>query len=203
MRWSLCAREMCFANPLLSQFFLNGKVLPVDRGAGVDQPALRVAARQLARGDWVHLFPEGRIHFDGRLGPFRWGAGKLVCDARAANGGADPIVLPFYHSGMGDVVPMLTVLPRPGNAVHVTVGKPIDLSAATCRCNDPSHDQQAVWREITALMRAEVAALEARAPPNRDQLQGRPEPERIRQRRARRGEGSELGGGSGRPEGPA
>ncbi len=48
---------------------------------------LRTAAARLAAGDWVHVFPEGRIHFSGRLGPFKWGAGKMVCDARRLSGG--------------------------------------------------------------------------------------------------------------------
>lgn len=39
---------------------------------------LRVAAWAVARGDWVQVFPEGRIQLDGRLGPFKWGVGKMV-----------------------------------------------------------------------------------------------------------------------------
>lgn len=69
------------------QFFLNGKTLPILRGEGVSQPVMHTAAARLAAGDWVHLFPEGRIHFSGKLGPFKWGAGKMVCDAKRMNGG--------------------------------------------------------------------------------------------------------------------
>ncbi len=63
------------------------------------QPIVSVAAVALSQGRWVHLFPEGRINYDGRLGPLRWGVGKLVCEARQLAGGVDPVVLPFYHSG--------------------------------------------------------------------------------------------------------
>ena len=45
------------------------------------------ALLQVAHGGWLHVFPEGRIMFTGRLGPFRWGVGKVVCDAKRASGG--------------------------------------------------------------------------------------------------------------------
>lgn len=83
-RWSLCAREMCYHKKLLGQFFQSGKTLPVERGAGLDQPIMKVAAAEVARGKWLHMFPEGRINYTGQLGRLRWGIGKVVCDAVAA-----------------------------------------------------------------------------------------------------------------------
>ena len=47
---------------------------------------MRTAAQLLARGDWVHLFPEGRVGIRGRLQPCKWGVGKLVCDAVTRSG---------------------------------------------------------------------------------------------------------------------
>eukprot|EP00897_Mesotaenium_endlicherianum_P007424 jgi/Mesen1/670/ME000109S10891 len=38
MRWTLCATDRCFTSPMLSAFFRAGKVLPVERGAGLLQP---------------------------------------------------------------------------------------------------------------------------------------------------------------------
>ena len=69
------------------QFFVNGKTLPVVRGIGVHQPVMSATARRLGYGDWVHIFPEGRVIPQGTVGPFRQGIGKMLCDARAANGG--------------------------------------------------------------------------------------------------------------------
>ncbi len=51
------------------------------------QPVMDTAARLVAGGNWLHIFPEGRIMMTGALGPFRWGVGKTVCDARKASGG--------------------------------------------------------------------------------------------------------------------
>ena len=87
VRWSLCAREICYRNPVLAAFFKSGKTLPIERGAGPAQPVMRVAAAEVARGGWVHLFPEGRVVYTGQLAPsLRWGIGKIVCDAVTASG---------------------------------------------------------------------------------------------------------------------
>lgn len=72
VRWSLCAADICFnKGKLLSDFFLAGKTLPVERGAkkGVAQPATEAAAEVLRGGGWVHVFPEGRVEPSGRLPP--------------------------------------------------------------------------------------------------------------------------------------
>lgn len=42
---------------------------------------------QVAAGGWLHVFPEGRLMMTGVLGPFRWGVGKVVCDAKKAADG--------------------------------------------------------------------------------------------------------------------
>lgn len=37
LRWTLCASDRCFTNPVLSAFFRSVKVLPVARGDGIYQ----------------------------------------------------------------------------------------------------------------------------------------------------------------------
>ena len=74
--------------PPCRAFFRSGKVLPIKRGDGLDQPNLHVMARRLGQhGDWLHVFPEGRISYDGRLSDLRWGVGKMVCDVMKHSGG--------------------------------------------------------------------------------------------------------------------
>lgn len=82
------------------------------------------------------------------------------------------MVLPFYHSGMGYVLPMDAKMFSAGQQVTIVVGEPLDLSDVTCRCNAPGADQRAVWSELTARVRGAVLELEKRAPPNPNQ----PEP---------------------------
>ncbi|GIL41921.1 hypothetical protein Vafri_16 [Volvox africanus] len=176
VRWSLCAKEVCFKNELLRQFFLSGKTLPVERGkAGVHQPVVSLASVALASGQWVHVFPEGRINYDGKLGPLRWGCGKLVCEARQVSGGKDPVVLPFYHSNMGSVLPLSGTGFSMGHKVEVRVGEPLKLDDLTCRCDSPNlADQQEAWRLITERVRTALQDLERLSPPNPDQSASAP-----------------------------
>lgn len=100
IRWTLCATDRCFRTPLLASFFKHVKVLPVERGRGVMQPAMAAVARKVDAGKWVHMFPEGTRSPTGRLQPLRAGVGRLVAEPRRA-----PLLLPLYHVGMERVLP--------------------------------------------------------------------------------------------------
>lgn len=64
-----------------SHIFQNGKTLPIERGQGIDQEIMKVAAQKASEGDWVHVFPEAKIGYTGKLQTLKWGIGKLICDA--------------------------------------------------------------------------------------------------------------------------
>lgn len=73
---------MCHHTVLMFRhIFQNGKTLPIERGAGIDQPIMKTAASRAAEGDWVHVFPEARISYTGQLLPLKRGIGKLICDS--------------------------------------------------------------------------------------------------------------------------
>jgi monolysocardiolipin acyltransferase len=127
------------------------QALPIWRGGGVDQPLLLDVARRVSSGDWVHVFPEGRVIQSGRLatdaistrsaeevarvGRLKWGVGKLL-----AHAAAPPAVLPWHHRGMAAVLPqnaewrddgrggrrfdnsVKSWVPRAGNRVTVEFG---------------------------------------------------------------------------------
>lgn len=40
LRWTLCATDRCFRNPVTSAFFRSVKVLPVSRGDGIYQKVI-------------------------------------------------------------------------------------------------------------------------------------------------------------------
>lgn len=83
------------------------------------QPGLCAAEERLAAGDWVHIFPEGtRSRDGGRMGPVRKGVGRLV----AACAEARPVILPFVHSGMQEVLPKGSLLPKTQKEVRVKRG---------------------------------------------------------------------------------
>lgn len=68
------------------QFFITGKTLPIDRGAGLNQTVLKHVSSLVKHGDWAHIFPEGKISASGKLLPLKWGVGKMVCDSLKDDG---------------------------------------------------------------------------------------------------------------------
>ncbi|EME29008.1 acyltransferase [Galdieria sulphuraria] len=132
VRWGFCAVDMCFTNPLFSRFFNNGKVLPIRRGCGLNQKEIYTAIGMLQKGDWVHVFPEGKV-CQKSLGLIRRGVGKMIAVAKERLGFA-PIIVPIYHEGMENVMPqrretneLVSILPFSGHDVYVLVGDPIGI----------------------------------------------------------------------------
>ncbi|XP_020586740.1 tafazzin-like, partial [Phalaenopsis equestris] len=124
VRWTLCATDRCFKNAVLSTFFSCVKVLPVSRGDGIYQKGMDMALSKLNNGGWVHIFPEGsRSRDSGKtIGPAKRGIGRLVMDADKI-----PIVIPFVHLGMQEIMPIGSNFPKVGKKVTVVVGDPIPL----------------------------------------------------------------------------
>ncbi|XP_062084824.1 uncharacterized protein LOC133790978 [Humulus lupulus] len=122
LRWTLCASDRCFKNPVTSAFFRSVKVLPVSRGDGIYQKGMDIAISKLNRGGWVHIFPEGSRSRDGgkTMRSSKRGVGRLIVDADNV-----PLVVPFVHSGMQEIMPVGANLPRIGKTVTVLIGDPI------------------------------------------------------------------------------
>ncbi|QDZ18101.1 Tafazzin-like protein [Chloropicon primus] len=131
-RWTMCAKEFCFKNAVLSAYFQNGKVLPIERGLGLGQPTVSALTHKLSQGDWVHIFPEGKISRTQKLGPMKWGTAKILCEGEVDK--ADPIVLPFYHKGLDKVLPIGSKVPRVGQKNTVVVGEPVEFGDLLQRC---------------------------------------------------------------------
>lgn len=122
LRWTLCATDRCFKNPATSAFFRSVKVLPVSRGDGIYQEGMDMALSKLNNGGWVHIFPEGSRSRDGgkTMGSCKRGVARFVLD-----GDSMPIVIPFVHTGMQEIMPIGASIPRIGKMVTVIVGDPI------------------------------------------------------------------------------
>jgi monolysocardiolipin acyltransferase len=80
------------------------------------QAGLAAAEERLLAGDWVHIFPEGTRSRDGKMGPVRKGVGRLV----AACSEAAPVIIPFVHSGMEEVLPKGSLLPKANQQVSLS-----------------------------------------------------------------------------------
>lgn len=142
IRYSLCAQEYCFndaALPSLVHAIAGaGKVLPILRGAGINQPLLLDYAHLLAASHWVHMYPEGGIwqlpELGGRkgkraeeVGKLKWGVGKLI-----AHCPKKPKVIVLYFSGLDTAIPqhpetkrVESVIPKPGHQVRVRFSEEI------------------------------------------------------------------------------
>ena len=93
---------------------------------------MRALTARLSAGDWVHVFPEGKISKTQKLGSMKWGTAKILCEGDP--GSSEPIVLPFYHKGLEKVMPIGTKIPRIGHKNTVVVGRPVDFGDLLLRC---------------------------------------------------------------------
>ncbi|KAK3264365.1 hypothetical protein CYMTET_26888 [Cymbomonas tetramitiformis] len=158
-RWTMCAREICFKNAFLDCFFRSGKTLPVDRGAGTDQPSLTTARELASNGSWIHVFPEGRVSQNGEMRNFKWGIGKMLCEA--AHTETPPMVVPFYHRGMEDIKQIGSAQLGVGKTISVVCGEPIPMDDLYLKCRKCRNDQQRqqLWKDITDRVKGHVQNL--------------------------------------------
>jgi len=156
IRWTLCAANRCFKNEVMSRFMEAARVIPVTRGLGVLQPGITAALARLHAGDWVHVFPEGRRSLSGDLLTTRYGVGKLIADPAVT-----PIVIPYVHHGMQEILPKGRTHLGLGHHLYILVGEPIDLSdILTKRFEHKRH----LYREVSDRVHVHLLKLQ-------DQLQ--------------------------------
>ncbi|KAJ8472409.1 hypothetical protein ONZ51_g8533 [Trametes cubensis] len=133
-RWTLGASDIMFTNPVFSTFFRLGQVIETFRGNGIYQPAIDTAIEKLNRGDWIHLFGEGKVNQESsdpnspnaaRLLRFKWGIGRIMMEAQKP-----PVIIPMWLTGFDKLMPEgrsfpYKFLPKPGVALSVTFGEPV------------------------------------------------------------------------------
>lgn len=139
-RW--LAKLELFRIPVFGKAMELAGYIPVDRAHG--RRALRSldeAARRIADGASVVIFPEGTRSQDGRLGHFKPGAMVLAIKAGVP-------VVPVAIVGTGRVLPKGRLLVRPGS-VEIRVGAPIATNAYEVRQK----------QELAELLQARVAEL--------------------------------------------
>ena len=159
LRWTLCAADRCFTNPVVGSLLAAGRVLPVERGRGALQPGMDAVVRRLDAGEWVHMFPEGRRgEFGAGLGAMRPGVGRLIADAQPT-----PLVVPFYHRGLHQLLRKGELLPvAVGKHIHIDVGEPLDLAPFLRELRAAGTPERAIHAALAARVGAAIAAVRAR-----------------------------------------
>lgn len=75
-------------------------------------------------GDWLHVFPEGRVNVERtNLYRLKWGVGRIISELKTT-----PIVIPYHHTGMNEVLPTKTpYIPHIGKTILMNVGQPLNI----------------------------------------------------------------------------
>ncbi|KAK7080735.1 hypothetical protein SK128_005273 [Halocaridina rubra] len=159
MRWSPAAHDIAFTQRIHSWFFSAGRCVPIIRGIGVYQRAMDFLLERLKEGDWVHIFPEGKVNMNRERIRFKWGIGRLVYESPVC-----PIVLPFYHIGMETVLPnRAPYIPRIGKKVTVLVGEPMDFKELVEEMKAKEEDPTTARKLITDRIQEEIWRLREKA----------------------------------------
>jgi monolysocardiolipin acyltransferase len=176
-------------NKYLQMVLGGGNVIPLDRSGSLEQPLFQRFHEKLAEGSWCHIFAEGKVRQSWRfdddephLGAFKFGVGKLIAHCKTS-----PVVVPFYHRGMDNVIPEkvlpdkktkrastpVSIVPRRGNDIRLHVGEPLDFTDKVRRFREAHPGALDSWRstmesialyeEITMEIRAAVLKLEKEA----------------------------------------
>ncbi|XP_026842436.1 tafazzin homolog [Drosophila persimilis] len=124
IRWSMAAHDICFTNKYHSMFFMFGKCIPVVRGSGVYQEAINLCIEKCAAGQWVHVFPEGKVNMEKQEIRLKWGVGRIIYESPKM-----PVILPMWHEGMDDVLPNVEpYVLQWRKKVTINIGQPMDLN---------------------------------------------------------------------------
>ncbi|XP_025830289.1 tafazzin homolog isoform X5 [Agrilus planipennis] len=140
----------CFDDP-----GLWGKCIPVIRGNGVYQDAVDFCIERLAKGEWVHIFPEGKVNVTKENMRLKWGVGRMIYEAPVT-----PIVIPIWHIGMDEVLPNdPPYILQFRKTMTFNYGKPIDFTETVKSLKDRKATDVEARKHITDMIQEALLKL--------------------------------------------
>lgn len=103
---------------LISWFLRQMKSIPLVRGNGIMQPGMDRLITAVKDDGILHIYPEGTRSRTGEIGHGRPGIGRIVCETNVP-------VVPVYHQGLEQVLPIGASIPRIRKNIKIAIGKPI------------------------------------------------------------------------------
>lgn len=138
--WHAPEEKNFFLGPIVAWFLKKAQCIPLTRGHGVFQPGM-TRLKELLQGDAiVHIFPEGTRSRSGDINRGQLGVGRLAYQAKCA-------VVPLYHEGTRDLLPIGSHRLRTGMRMEMIVGDPIELDDLYAR-----EDSREVYQAIADRM---------------------------------------------------
>lgn len=139
-----------YRGPVFSWVMDHTKCIPLTRGKGVYQPGIQTIIDKLNQGGVVHIYPEGTRTRSGDVGKGKPGVGRIVYASRCR-------VVPCYHSGLNQVLPIGKKIPLLGKTVKIIIGEPITFEEQMQKENNIS-----AWQEISDIMIKSILNLKDR-----------------------------------------
>ncbi|MBS1261223.1 MAG: 1-acyl-sn-glycerol-3-phosphate acyltransferase [Calditrichaeota bacterium] len=145
--WHVPEEKNFFFNPIVAWLLKKAQAIPITRGHGVDQPGM-MRLKELLSGDAiVHIYPEGTRSRTGNINPGQIGVGRLAYQTKVK-------VVPVYHEGTQNVMPVGAKWWKHGNEIAIIVGEPVDMSDLYAK-----PEMRRVYKEVADRMIDAIRAL--------------------------------------------